>query len=75
MAFDPEEWNAYRTRMNERIPSVDNLSIRRFFALDHDVYEAGVLDARTKELMGLGATLYWNLVMTGSDQFLSSEGA
>ena len=57
MAFDPEEWRKYRARMNERILSVGNRSIRRFFALDNDVYEAGALDARTKELMGLVASL------------------
>ncbi len=57
MAFDPEEWRQYRAKMNERILSVENRSIRRFFALDNDVYEAGALDARTKELMGLVASL------------------
>jgi AhpD family alkylhydroperoxidase len=57
MAFDPEEWHAYRAKMNERILTVDNLSVRRFFALDHDIYEAGVLEAKTKELMGLVASL------------------
>ncbi len=56
MAFDPEEWRRYRAMMNERILSVDNRSIRRFFALDSDVYEAGALDARTKELLGLVAS-------------------
>jgi AhpD family alkylhydroperoxidase len=57
MAFDPAEWNEYRARMNERILSEDNLSLKRFFAVDHDVYEAGALDARTKELMGLAVSL------------------
>jgi AhpD family alkylhydroperoxidase len=36
---------------------VDNLTIKRFMALDHDIYEAGVIDAKTKELMGLVASL------------------
>jgi AhpD family alkylhydroperoxidase len=57
MAFDPEEWRKYRAKMNERILSVENRSVRRFFALDNDVYEAGALDARAKELMGLVASL------------------
>ncbi len=57
MAFDPEEWHEYRARMNQRILSEDNLSLKRFFALDTDMYEAGALDARTKELMGLVASL------------------
>jgi AhpD family alkylhydroperoxidase len=57
MAFDPEEWRACRKRMNERILSEDSLSIKRFFALDTDVYEPGALDARSKELLGLVASL------------------
>ena len=57
MAFDPDEWREYRAKMNKRILSEDSRTIRRFFALDSDVYEAGALDARTKELMGLVASL------------------
>ena len=57
MAFDPEEWHEYRAKMNERILSEDNLSLKRFMAVDHDVYEAGALDAKTKELMGLAVSL------------------
>jgi AhpD family alkylhydroperoxidase len=57
MAFDPEEWRQYRAKMNERILSEDNLSLKRFMAVDNDVYKAGALDARTKELMGLVASL------------------
>lgn len=57
MAFDPEEWRAYRSRMNERILSEDSLPIKRFFALDTDVYEPGALDAKSKELLGLVASL------------------
>ena len=57
MAFDPEEWRKYRAKMNERILSEDNLSLKRFMAVDNDVYKGGALDARTKELMGLVASL------------------
>jgi AhpD family alkylhydroperoxidase len=57
MAFDPEEWHRYRAKMNERILSEGNRTLRRFFALDTDAYEAGALDARTKELLGLVASL------------------
>ena len=42
--------------MNERILSADNRSIKRFFALDTDVYEPGALDPKTKELLGLVAS-------------------
>lgn len=52
-----EEFRKFRERMNERILEADNLEIRRFFALDSRVYEDGALPARTKELLGLVASL------------------
>jgi AhpD family alkylhydroperoxidase len=57
MAFDPEEWHQYREKMNERILSEDSRTLKRFFALDNDAYEEGALDAKTKELLGLVASL------------------
>ncbi len=54
---DLQEFRAFRERMNERILDQDNLDIRRFFALDSSVYEAGALPVRTKELLGLVASL------------------
>jgi AhpD family alkylhydroperoxidase len=36
--------------------SVDNLAIKRFFALDSRAYERGALDVKTKELLGLVAS-------------------
>jgi AhpD family alkylhydroperoxidase len=51
------EFRSFRERMNARILSADNLEIRRFFALDGRVYENGALDTRTKELLGLVASL------------------
>ena len=52
-----EEFRQFREKMNERILSADNLDIRRFFALDSRVYEPGALNTRTKELLGLVASL------------------
>jgi AhpD family alkylhydroperoxidase len=52
-----DEFNAYRDRMNERILNLDNLDVRRFFALDDRVYKEGALPTATKELMGLVASL------------------
>jgi AhpD family alkylhydroperoxidase len=51
------EFRAFRERMNERILAADNLTVRRFFALDARAYDAGALDTRTKELLGLVASL------------------
>ncbi len=54
---DLEQFRRFRERMNERILAQDNLDIRRFFALDSRVYENGALPARTKEMLGLVASL------------------
>ncbi|MFO0096136.1 MAG: carboxymuconolactone decarboxylase family protein, partial [Gemmatimonadaceae bacterium] len=43
--------------MNTRILGENNLVINRFFNLDGRAYEAGVLDVKTKELLGLVASL------------------
>lgn len=51
------EFIEYRERMNARILESDNLDIKRFFNLDQAVYRPGVLDAGTKELMGLVASM------------------
>lgn len=50
------ESNEYRRRMNDRILGSGNLGIRRFFALDSRAYEAGDLDEKTKELLGLATS-------------------
>jgi AhpD family alkylhydroperoxidase len=50
-------FRAYRERMNAEILGENNLVISRFFALDGRTYEAGALDAKTKELLGLVASL------------------
>jgi AhpD family alkylhydroperoxidase len=52
-----DEFNEYRKEMNDRILGSDHLGIKRFFALDHQAYEAGALDPKTKELLGLVASL------------------
>jgi AhpD family alkylhydroperoxidase len=52
-----KEFREFREKMNERILAADNLEIRRFFALDARVYEAGALDPKTKELLGLVASM------------------
>ncbi|QOJ13647.1 MAG: carboxymuconolactone decarboxylase family protein [Planctomycetia bacterium] len=51
------QFRAFRERMNQRITDLKNLPINRFFTLDTKAYEDGALDARTKELCGLAASL------------------
>jgi AhpD family alkylhydroperoxidase len=52
-----EAWEAERERLNALTLQDTTLGIRRFFALDHQSYEAGALDPKVKELMGLVASL------------------
>lgn len=51
------EFNEFRSRMNERILSEDNLVIKRFFNLDTNVYKDGALSATAKDMMGLVGSL------------------
>jgi len=57
MSKDINNMRAYREKMNDLILEADNKNIKRFFAIDHQVYEKGVLDKKTKELMGLAASI------------------
>ena len=52
-----QEFNEFRQRMNERILGQDNQVVRRFFALDTQTYRDGALDVKTKELLGLVASM------------------
>ena len=51
------EFRAFRERMNAEILAEHNLVINRFFTLDGRAYEPGALDAKTKELLGLVASM------------------
>jgi AhpD family alkylhydroperoxidase len=52
-----EEFQEFRSRMNKRILDVDNRAIKRFFGVDTLTYEPGALDPRTKEMLGLVASM------------------
>lgn len=52
-----EEFRQFRERMNAEILAEGNTVINRFFALDTRTYEKGALDVKTKELLGLVASL------------------
>ena len=47
----------FRQRMNKRILDEPNQVVRRFFALDTQTYQDGALDVKTKELLGLVASM------------------
>lgn len=53
-----EAFNTYREHMNRRIlDEKSHLGIKRFFNLDTAAYRDGALDASTKELLGLVASM------------------
>jgi ribonuclease HI len=56
MRDDLDDFERRRSRGNDLVLDRAPLAIRRFFALDQDVYEDGALPARTKELLGLVAS-------------------
>jgi AhpD family alkylhydroperoxidase len=52
-----EDFNDYRSKMNERIMASDSLIIKRIFNLDTNAYAEGSLDIKSKELIGLTCSL------------------
>ncbi|WP_375238525.1 carboxymuconolactone decarboxylase family protein [Aurantibacter sp.] len=52
-----KEFNDYRTKMNNKILADNNKVIKRIFNLDTNAFAAGALDVKTKELLGLVASL------------------
>ncbi|WP_109695120.1 carboxymuconolactone decarboxylase family protein [Chitinophaga deserti] len=52
-----EEFDAYRSKMNEVILGKQNLVINRLFNLDTNTYAEGTLPVKTKELLGLVASM------------------
>ena len=56
MADRLEDFQKFRSDVNEEILGCGHLGIKRFFALDHQAYEPGALGTRNKELLGLVAS-------------------
>ncbi len=52
-----EDFQAFRQKMNKRILAQDNLVIKRLFNLDTNAYTEGQLDVKTKEMLGLVASM------------------
>lgn len=57
MKSNVNEFRAYRSEMNERILNSGFRDFNKFFALDNKAYINGALNAKTKELMGLVASM------------------
>ena len=52
-----DEFESYRSKMNDRIGEIDHLGIKRFYNLDTNAYHNAALDGKTKELLGLVASM------------------
>jgi len=53
---DPESFRKERADLMENMIAMSDRSMKRFIALDSDVYENGALPRKTKELLGLVAS-------------------
>jgi AhpD family alkylhydroperoxidase len=51
------EFNEYRERMNDVILGNGNLVMKRLWNLDTNTYQEGALDVKTKEMLGLVASM------------------
>ncbi|WP_353777906.1 carboxymuconolactone decarboxylase family protein [Winogradskyella sp. 3972H.M.0a.05] len=52
-----KEFNDYRAKMNDKILADNNKIIKRIFNLDTNAFSEGALDVKTKELLGLTASM------------------
>ncbi|MES2559315.1 MAG: carboxymuconolactone decarboxylase family protein [Bacteroidota bacterium] len=52
-----QEFNDYRSKMNDKMMAADNLVLKRLFNLDTNTYEEGTLSTQTKEMLGLVASM------------------
>ncbi|MCK9291408.1 MAG: carboxymuconolactone decarboxylase family protein [Bacteroidales bacterium] len=53
-----EQFTAYRKRMNEKLLAApNNKIIKRIYSLDTLSYESGAIDSKTKEMLGLIASM------------------
>jgi len=52
-----DEFNDYRTRMNEKILEADNKVMKRIYSVDTLTYQDGALNTKTKEMLGLVSSM------------------
>lgn len=57
MSKKVQKFKEERERLNELVLARDNINIKRFFGIDTAVYRDGALDSKTKEMLGLVASL------------------
>lgn len=52
-----EEFNAYRSKMNDKILGADNKVMKRIYSVDTLTYQEGALSTKTKEMLGLATSM------------------
>ena len=52
-----DDFNDYRTRMNEKILAADNKVMKRIYSVDTLTYQDGALGTKTKEMLGLVSSM------------------
>mgnify|MGYP006272961033 CR=1 FL=1 len=57
MSKKKEDFNHFRKKMNDIILKEGDINTKRFFNLDHKVYQDGKLSGKTKELLGLASSM------------------
>ena len=53
-----DSFREYRKKMNDKLLAQDNKVIKRIFNLDTNTYKDGALTAKTKEMLGLGSSMF-----------------
>ena len=57
MGKQVEAYQEYRSKMNKALLASDNKVIKKIYNLDASTYQDGALNAKTKEMMGLVASM------------------
>lgn len=57
MIDEVDEFHAYRAKMTDKLMAENNKVLKRIFNLDTNAFSDGALDKRTKEMLGLVASL------------------
>lgn len=57
MADQVDEFRAYRSKMTGKLLQENNKILKRIFNLDSNAFADGAIDKRTKEMLGLVASL------------------
>lgn len=52
-----DDFNAYRSKMNEKILASDNKVMKRIYSLDTLTYKEGALSTKVKEMLGLATSM------------------